>query len=51
MAKNKNRQQPAKAKTAGSETSKGSAEQSGESTAPSPATMARKSKQVRFGHN
>lgn len=55
MAKNKNRQQPAKQqpRPSGQDTSKGSAESPSESgsQAPSPMDMAHKSKQKKFGHN
>ncbi|MEV7417961.1 hypothetical protein [Streptomyces sp. NPDC089919] len=54
MAKNKNRQQPAKQQArSGQDTSKGSAESMAEapSSSPSPMDMARKGKQKKFGHN
>ncbi|MFF5443643.1 hypothetical protein [Streptomyces sp. NPDC012888] len=54
MAKNKNRQQPAKQQTrsSGADT-KSSAETSSDSpsSAPSPMDMAHKRKEKRFGHN
>ncbi|MBT2405973.1 MULTISPECIES: hypothetical protein [unclassified Streptomyces] len=55
MAKNKNRQQPAKQqpRTSAQDTSKSSAESQPDtsSQAPSPMDMAHKSKQKKFGHN